>query len=441
MSESPSPSDAPPPPPRGFWARVGGWALPRDARGEGYQDLTRGHAPEVGFCLLFVFASSWGQTFLLAVFQPYWVRELGITAGTMGTLYAAATLGSGLLLPWAGRWLDRAAPPFTGTVTLLGLSFFAAGMAFVTHPAVLLLMLFGLRFLGQGVSSSIGLTNAGRWFTHNRGKALTLAALGFPLGEALLPISLTLLLAFAGWRHTWLLLAAVSLVVFLPLARWLGARHRHDRTEPPSPRVAHHGTGSLWRDWRFLSLLVMMAPLPFVSTGVIFFQGFIAESHGWTDTVIPTAFIVFALVRAVWSLSAGAWVDRLGAIRLIPLPPLLFGLGLLFLFHSSPFSAHLFFAFLGLSFGCAGAISTGTWSDVFGTDRLGFIRGISSSAAVFVTALAPLVFGLAIDHGLTLEGMILGNVILLLGLAFPASLLLRRLLRSGSSPSAPRFPA
>jgi len=29
---------------------------------------------QFGFCLLFVFASAWGQTFLLSVFQPYWMR-------------------------------------------------------------------------------------------------------------------------------------------------------------------------------------------------------------------------------------------------------------------------------------------------------------------------------------------------------------------------------
>ncbi len=82
----------------GFWEKAGAWAVPVDSRGEGYWTVARQNTPQVGFCLLFVFASSWGQTFLLSVFQPSWMQALAIGPGTMGAIYGGATLASGLLL-------------------------------------------------------------------------------------------------------------------------------------------------------------------------------------------------------------------------------------------------------------------------------------------------------------------------------------------------------
>ncbi|HEX9785867.1 MAG TPA: hypothetical protein VGA56_24455 [Opitutaceae bacterium] len=62
-------------------------------------------------------------------------------------------------------------------------------------------------------------------------------------------------------------------------------------------------------------MLAVTAPVPFVGTGVIFFQGTIGEIRGWSPAVFPTGFMLFAIVRALFSLSAGAWVDRIGSVR------------------------------------------------------------------------------------------------------------------------------
>lgn len=80
----------------GFWEKAGAWALPTDHQGEGYGQVARHNGPRIGFCLLFVFASSWGQTFLLSVFQPAWMAALDLGPGAMGALYGGATLASGL---------------------------------------------------------------------------------------------------------------------------------------------------------------------------------------------------------------------------------------------------------------------------------------------------------------------------------------------------------
>lgn len=413
----------------GFWEKAGAWALPVDAQGEGYLPLVRRHRFELGFCLLFIFSSSFGQTFLLSVFQPEWLRVFNLTPGQMGSLYGVVTLISGLLLPWAGRWLDRSSARSTATITLIGLGLSALLVAGAQHVAMLGVALFGLRFFGQGVCSNLGITNAARWFEQNRGKALSLVGTGYPLGELLLPGAVTLLIVGVGWRGTWGLMGTLCLAGLLPLSWWL--LRRSSRAELPqkasvasNPKTAQRAP--IARDWRFYAMLGMMAPLPFAGTGVIFFQGLLAESRGWGAAVFPTGFMLFAVVRALFSLSAGAWVDRLGAVRLIAVPSFAFAAGLACLLNPAPVWAYVFFVCLGVSFGTSGAITTAAMTELFGAEKIGAIRGLSSAVAVFLTAAAPWIFGLSLDAGYSMEAIIFSSALLVPGIAWPLSLLIRR---------------
>lgn len=412
----------------GFWEKAGAWALPVDAHGDGYWAFARRYPAEVGFAMLFTFTSSFGQTFLLSIFQPHWMRTLGLSAGAMGAVYGGATLASGLLLPASGRWLDLVSPRRAAATTLLGLALFGMLMSIASHVWVLALAVFGLRFFGQGVSSNLGVTTSARWFEHNRGKALSLAALGYPLGEALLPGIVTLLVAGVGWRLSWVALAAVGVAGFLPLALMLlrrcGTGSGGDEIARPRPGVAAR-QAALRSDWRFYVMLVIMAPLPFVSTGIIFFQGVLAETRGWSPAIFPTGFLVFALARALFSLSAGAWVDRLGAVRLLAVPTLTFAVGLAFLLREDEIGAFGFFLGMGISFGSSGAITNAAWAELFGRDQIGAVRGLSSAVGVFVTAAAPFFFGLALNAELPLEVLILAGAVLMLGVSWPMSLLIR----------------
>jgi MFS family permease len=419
----------------GFWQKSAGWALPPDQRGEGYLQLARQNSPQLGFCLLFVFASSWGQTFLLSIFQPHWIRALQLDPADIGLIYGAATLASGLMLPWAGRWLDRESPGYTGTVTLLGLAAFSTMMALATGPLLLGVALFGLRFFGQGLSANVGTVNAARWFHHNRGKAISFAALGFPLGEAVLPLLVTFAAFGFGWRATWAGLAVVCVVVFMPLTRWLAARHPpiggspadEEGDEDREEEAAAESRRSILRDRRFYAMLGMMAPLPFVTTGIIFFQATLAEERDWSGAIFATGFAAFAIVRALCSLPAGAWVDRLGAVRLLAVPSFASAAGLAFLMRPEPVFAYLFFVGIGIAFGSSGAITTAAWAEMFGTEYIGTIRAMSSSFAIFVTAAAPMCFGVILNRGVPPEALILGSALLMLGMAWPFSVVVRRL--------------
>lgn len=83
-------------------------------------------------------------------------------------------------------------------------------------------------------------------------------------------------------------LGATCLLVFVPLSRLLAAHH-------PSPATAASDSENdddddndgatadrsvILRELRFYAMLGMIAPLPFVTTGIIFFQATLAKQRG-----------------------------------------------------------------------------------------------------------------------------------------------------------------
>ncbi len=424
----------------GFWEKAGALALPRDTHGEGYRALLKTRRIEIAYCTLFVFASSLGQTFLLSLFSPHWSAALDLSPAAMGSLYCGATLAGGLLLPMTGNWLDRAPSGRAGLAAYGGLFAGCLLAASVSSVWTLALALFVLRFSGQGVSVNVGITRVTRWFEHNRGKALSLTVLGFPLGEAVLPITVTVLIGALGWRGAWLALAAVCVLVVAPSASVLLAKRRAKyglaqapETSPPSSWAERM---AVLRDWRFYAMLVVTVPVPFAGTGIIFFQSTIAETRGWGPAIVPTGFVVFALVRALFSLSAGAWVDRIGSLRLLAAPTTLFAAGVACLTFDSPLFAYAFFALLGVGFGAASGVMTTAWADLFGAERIGQVRGLSGVVGVGATAIAPMVFGWALEIGIPINTLLWGNVLFIAGCTWPMCVVLAR--RGQHAPRAAR---
>lgn len=72
-----------------------------------YYRFLRRNGRWVGFGFSTSFFSSFGQTFFISLFVPFFLVDLDLTAGEFGTLYSAATVGSAVLLPFLGALYDR----------------------------------------------------------------------------------------------------------------------------------------------------------------------------------------------------------------------------------------------------------------------------------------------------------------------------------------------
>jgi MFS family permease len=162
-----------------------------------------GNARWLGAAFLMTAFSGFGQTFFIALSAGDVRAELDLSNGAFGSLYMAATLGSALTLPTLGRVLDRfsVAQVAAGVMVMLGL--FCSLMASATSIWMVGLALYGLRLFGQGMMSNTAMTAAGRWFDAQRGRAVAVIGLGFPVSEAIMPVSFVAIMTSFGWAGGW----------------------------------------------------------------------------------------------------------------------------------------------------------------------------------------------------------------------------------------------
>ena len=134
-------------------------------------------------------SSSFGQTFFISLFVPRFMADFDLTKGDFGLLYGGCTLLSALCLPLLGSRIDHLELKRYTALTIGGLALAALTVSAAPHVALLALGIVGLRLSGQGLLGHISQTVMAREFAASRGKALGVAGLGYPLGEAVLPMA------------------------------------------------------------------------------------------------------------------------------------------------------------------------------------------------------------------------------------------------------------
>lgn len=404
------------------------------------------HRGALAFGFLLTFFSSVGQTFFIALFNRQ-IREVyGLTAGEFGTLYAAATLISAVLMVRAGRQIDHWPLAWFAGSVVVGLTIAATLMAVLPpgHIWVLFIAIVLLRLCGQGLMYHTAVTTAARTFHAHRGQAISTVSLGFSVGEATLPMTVVAVVSAVGWRPTWAATAAILLLFVLPLAVWL-AHHCY----PPLPSGGTDGhapapiddrsRAQVLRDPAFYLLLPAMLAPAFVNTGIFFHQVPISEAKNWTLMVFASAFTTYALSTLVMMLVGGRLVDRFSAATMLrfALVPLLLGL---FLLASSdaPWAAHGYMMLAGTTAGLYYSASTAVWAELYGITHLGAIRAMITGFMMISSALAPSLMGWMIDLGFAISTIMVATaayVLVAIVLIQPALAMHRANIRSASRAS------
>ena len=371
----------------------------------------RGNARWVFGGLLFTFFSSIGQTFFIALSAGDIRAEYGLTHGGFGTLYMVATLGSALTLPYLGQIVDRYSVRKVALIVVPMLAAAAVSMAFSVHVVQLVVTIYLLRLFGQGMMTHTAFTAMGRWFSAQRGRAVSVVSLGHNAGEAMFPLLFVAAAALVGWRNSWLLAAALLLVVALPAIALLIAAERTPRSTDPAPRAAAA------RDWTraevvrdpvfYVLLLGVMAP-GFIGTTIFFHQVYLVELRGWSLELFASSFTVMALMTITFALVSGALIDRFSGVALLPGFLLPLGAACLVLgAFDGQWSAFAFMALLGLSYGFSTTLFGSLWPEIYGTRHLGSIRALTVAVMVFATAMGPGLTGYLIDRGVSYPAQIL----------------------------------
>ena len=368
--------------------------------------------PELSLGLFLIFSSSVGQTFFISLFSGEIRNAFNLSHGMFGILYSVATLTSATLFFWLGKLTDQFNLTVLGLITLGILSGFSFLLSSAETLHILFLSLLGLRLFGQSMISHIAVTAMARWFSKKRGRALSIALMGHPIGEALLPSLITFFLFQYTWREIWVGIGTCIIIIFLPLVYWLG-RHlksnNHDSsnsglTKSKKKLIDSWNRSQVLKDLRFYQVLPGLLASPFIVTGVFFHQIHLIETKSWSITLLASSYPFFALSVIGVTFGAGWIIDRFGTVHLLRffLLPLAFGL-ILIAGTDKAFAIPIFMILMGASAGSATIVISTLWVELYGINYLGSIRSMFFSMVVLATSISPALMGLLLDIGITLE--------------------------------------
>lgn len=401
-----------------------------------YARFVAANARLLAFGFMLSFFSAFGQTFFIGVFGGALRAAFDLSHGELGLYYSLATLTAAGGLAWLGRWIDRLDLRLYAALTC-GVYVMACVLVAVIPavPALLFVAFALLRLTGQGLMGHISVTTMGRYFREARGRAVSIATLGFPAAEAVFPPAGAVLLGAIGWRATWLGIGVVLALVLVPLVLWLlrgqaerERRFQDDLAAGVSAGERHWLLAEVVRDPHFYLVLPAVLLTPFTVTGLFFHQAHLAQSKGWTLGLFASAFTVYAATSLAGTLAAGPLVDRFGGRRLVTLflAPLA-GALLLLAISSHPGAAFAFMAGAGLTAGTGMTLLGALWAEMYGVLHLGAIRSLVWALVVGASALAPMLFGYLFDRGVGVAAIAAGCCAVAAGaslLAGPAQRLL-----------------
>ena len=367
----------------------------------------RDNCPFLTAGVLLNFASGFGQTYFISTFAGSIQSDFSFSHGEWSGIYAIATAASAIVMVWAGTLTDRFRVRTLGPLSLLGLAMAAFSMVFVQNWVALVVVLFALRLLGQGMLSHVAIVAMARWYVASRGKALSIAGLGYSAGEAFLPLTIVAFLGVTDWRNLWIAAAVVCLALVPVVWHLL----RLERT-PQSEADRSEAVGMENRHWSrrhalshpliWILVPVISGPSAFL-TALFFQQVHLAEVKGWSHSSLVAIFPAYTFVALCAMLLTGWALDKYGTDRLVPFAQLPISAGFFVIWWADTIlSGAVGFVLIGVGFGVYATLLNAFWAEFYGTRFLGSIKSLAAAIMVLGAAIGPAITGLAIDRGIDL---------------------------------------
>lgn len=362
------------------------------------------------FGLIFTVSSSLGQTFFISLFIPSITSDYNLTTTDFANYYALITLGSAMLLPVIGRWIDKIdLLAYAGGVCLTMLA--ATGLIYLDFGALgLIVSILLIRLCGQGLMSHTALTSLARYFSQQRGKILALVSMGHPISESFMPILGLSLIQAWGWRSTYLFFGSIVALVLFPLAVLLVKNRPGFRKLPPLPEKTSETSDS--QDpkadklplFPALAIVPSFVAVPMLATALIFHQSTMAEHYGLELATFAQAFMFFALFQILCTFLTGSLIDRFGAQKVYPIHLVSLSITLIYLNGlSEAQDVYIYLAMLGASAGLGSTTKTALVAELVPPHILGRTKSMATSVMVLSTAVGPALLSNSLDLGLKLS--------------------------------------
>lgn len=333
--------------------------------------------------------TSWGVLYYaLPVLAPAVAADTGWPVSTVTGAFSTGLVVSALVGIPAGRWLDRWGPrPVMTAGSLLAVPA-VVGIA-TAHTVAWFFAAWALAGVAMaGVLYQPAFAALTRWWGPRRVTALTAVTLLAGLASTVFAPLSAALLQTSGWRHTYLVLAAVLAVVTVP-AHLVGLRGPWPAAEPAAP--AHADPGAIARSAPFLLLVAAVGLGAFTCFAVVVNQVPLLLERGLSTTTAAWALGLGGVGQVLGRLGYGRLVRRLG-VRARSVGVLAAVAALTLLFGLLPGPALLLVAvsvLAGAARGIFTLLQATAVTDRWGAAHYGRLGGLLAAPAMVATAVSP----------------------------------------------------
>jgi predicted MFS family arabinose efflux permease len=322
-----------------------------------------------------------GARFALGLTLKPIVDELGWPRSDLGLAVALYFGVTAVATFWAGQLADRMSLRILLVAGLIISGASLALMGFMSAPWHALL-LYGVIFaVGNGLISTVPVgVMVTRTFPRNAGLANAAVLSGITVGQLVMILGLTAVLAAVGWRSVYFWLGALHLVLMLVIVPVVpDERESMARAaEAPQPGMTLREAARTRQFWLLMAIFSICGLDDFfVTTHVVAF----AQDRG-VDVVLAGNLLAFmGLTGTIGVILGGWWGDRAG-----PLIPTAAAFGLRIVLFTvialdqSPLSIAGFGLLFGLTFLVTAPLTVLFVRDAFGLRHLGAISGIITLA-------------------------------------------------------------
>jgi MFS family permease len=361
------------------------------------------HAPWGGVVALgLTQITSWGSLYyLFALLMQPLQRELQIDKTWIVGAFSVALLLSGLLAPKIGAWIDRhggRAPMVAGSLLAV------AGLLLLSQVGSAWQLYAVWALLGVAMAMTLyepAFAVITRAFPRDYRKAITVLTLFGGLASTVFWPLTQALIDGLGWRHAVQVLAAINLLVCVPLHLWLlpGAQPAPQpaaiATASAAPRRSH-SLAEVLRDPRFHLLaaaftanVLVFSALAVHLIAMLQTKGMSAAEAAALGAMIGPMQVLGRLLEISIGRRFSAQAVGVVAMSLLPLSLLLLAL------FDLPAAGFLLFALLyGTGNGVMTIVRGALPADLWGATNYGAVNGALAAPALIAKAAGPLVAAL-----------------------------------------------
>lgn len=350
---------------------------------------------------LMIAGGGFAQGAIALVMQPL-QHSFGWSRGEIGFSLTLMTWASALAMPFLGRRMDRMGSRrvllvTAGLITVVTLSLAAATSS--------ILQFWGcFAVLGLLNGSQVGYTKVvSGLFTRHRGKAFALFTAESTVVAAVLPQLMKLFVEGSGWRGLFVWLAAIKLVLALPIMiAWLKDPDPAPGATPDPALLEGESLAEALRTRTFWLMTLANAGGGLVIYGMIPHLVGMMQGAGLSLSAAVNAMSLMALANVMGQLSSGFVVDRVQTPKVAAAYLCLFFVGVFLVSRASaatgPVLLYTGVILMGLGGGSQMPMRNYFFTRYFGLRGFGAILGTFMAISAVLTAPAPFVIGLIYDR-------------------------------------------